>query len=103
MLDQIMNDAFHGQNAQRDAGFVDHGQMAITALFHAPDGRGNRILGMYGDGIIPLTQDEIASMAGCTRPTVNRALRSAAEAGVVDLARRRIRVLDLEGLRRLTS
>ena len=42
-------------------------------------------------------------MAGCTRPTVNRALRSAADAGVVDLARRRIRVLDLEGLRRLTS
>jgi CRP-like cAMP-binding protein len=59
--------------------------------------------GMYGDGVIPLTQDEIASMAGCTRPTVNRALRSAADAGVVDLARRRIRVLDLEGLRRLTS
>jgi CRP-like cAMP-binding protein len=59
--------------------------------------------GMYGDGVIPLTQDEIASMAGCTRPTVNRALRSAADAGVVDLARRRIRVLDLDGLRRLTS
>jgi CRP-like cAMP-binding protein len=59
--------------------------------------------GMYGDGVIPLTQDEIASMAGCTRPTVNRALRSAADAGVVDLARRRIRVLDLEGLRRLSS
>jgi CRP-like cAMP-binding protein len=58
---------------------------------------------MYGDGVVPLTQDEIASMAGCTRPTVNRALRSAAEAGMVDLARRRIRVLDLEGLRRLTS
>jgi CRP-like cAMP-binding protein len=59
--------------------------------------------GMYGDGVIPLTQEEIASMAGCTRPTVNRALKSAAEAGVVDLARGRIRVLDLEGLRRLTS
>jgi CRP/FNR family cyclic AMP-dependent transcriptional regulator len=58
--------------------------------------------GLYGDGVIPMTQDEIASMAGCTRPTVNRALRKAEEAGVVDLARRRIRVLDLEGLRRLS-
>jgi CRP-like cAMP-binding protein len=57
--------------------------------------------GLYGDGVIPLTQDEIASMAGCTRPTVNRVLRRAEAAGVVDLARRRIRVLDVEALRQL--
>jgi CRP/FNR family transcriptional regulator, cyclic AMP receptor protein len=56
---------------------------------------------LYGEGVIPLTQDEIASMAGCTRPTVNRALRSAQDAGMVDLARRRIRVLDIDGLREL--
>ncbi len=42
---------------------------------------------LYGHGVIPLTQEEIASMAGCTRPTVNRALRSAQDAGMVDLAR----------------
>ena len=42
-------------------------------------------------------------MAGCTRPTVNRALRAAEEAGMVDLARRRIRVLDVAGLRRLAG
>jgi CRP/FNR family transcriptional regulator, cyclic AMP receptor protein len=58
---------------------------------------------LYGDGGIPLTQQEIASLAGCTRPTVNRALRTAEEAGVVDLARRRIRVLDVAGLRRLAG
>jgi CRP-like cAMP-binding protein len=58
---------------------------------------------LYGQGVIPLTQEEIASMAGCTRPTVNRALRSAQEGGMVDLARGRIRVLDIEGLRRMTS
>jgi CRP-like cAMP-binding protein len=54
---------------------------------------------LYGDGLIPLTQEEIGSMAGTTRPTVNRALRAAQEAGVVDLARGRIRVLDADGLR----
>lgn len=59
--------------------------------------------GLYGDGGIPLTQEEIASMAGCTRPTVNRALRTAEEAGMVDLARRRIRVLDVAGLRALAG
>jgi CRP-like cAMP-binding protein len=57
---------------------------------------------MYGEGAIPLTQDEIASIAGCTRPTVNRALRAAEEAGLVDLARRRIRVLDVAALREFT-
>ena len=56
---------------------------------------------LYGDGLIPLTQEEIGSMAGTTRPTVNRALRAAQEAGVVDLARGRIRVLDVDGLRAL--
>jgi CRP/FNR family transcriptional regulator, cyclic AMP receptor protein len=59
--------------------------------------------GLYGDGGIPLTQQEIASLAGCTRPTVNRALRTAEEAGMVDLARRRIRVLDVAGLRKLAG
>jgi CRP-like cAMP-binding protein len=58
---------------------------------------------LYGHGVIPLTQEEIASMAGCTRPTVNRALRSAQDVGMVDLARGRIRVLDIEGLRRVTA
>jgi CRP-like cAMP-binding protein len=56
---------------------------------------------LYGEGAIPLTQEEIASLAGCTRPTVNRALRSAENAGMVDLARRRIRVLDIDGLRQM--
>ncbi len=79
----------------------------VEALFvSAP----NRVLrrvadaaGMYGDGVIPLSQEEIASLAGCTRPTVNRALRTAQDAGAVDLARRQIRVLDLDGLRRLAG
>jgi CRP/FNR family transcriptional regulator, cyclic AMP receptor protein len=57
--------------------------------------------GLYGDGVIPLSQEDIASMAGCTRPTVNRTLRAAQDSGMVDLARRRIKVLDADGLRRL--
>ena len=56
---------------------------------------------LYGTGLIPLTQDEVASMAGTTRPTVNRVLRAAESAGAVDLARRKIRVVDAERLQRL--
>jgi CRP-like cAMP-binding protein len=58
---------------------------------------------LYGDGTIPLTQEEVASMAGTTRPTVNRVLRAAQDSRAVDLARGRIKVLDLELLRRLAD
>ena len=37
-------------------------------------------------------------MVGTTRPTINKALQSAAERGLVSLARGRITVIDLPGL-----
>jgi CRP-like cAMP-binding protein len=40
-------------------------------------------------------------MAGTTRPTVNRVLRSVQESGALDLARGKIKVLDLDVLRRM--
>ena len=58
---------------------------------------------LYGNGTIPLTQEEVASMAGTTRPTVNRVLRAAQESGAVDLARGKIKVLDLDALRLLAN
>ena len=53
-----------------------------------------------GDWIV-LRQEELAMMAGTTRPTVNRILRKAEELGVVELRRGRLRVLDGARLRRL--
>jgi CRP-like cAMP-binding protein len=50
--------------------------------------------------VIPLTQDVVASMAGTTRPTANQVLRAAEEAGLVTIARGRIRVNDPAGLAR---
>ena len=43
---------------------------------------------------VALTQDDLASLAGTSRATVNRVLRQAEEAGVVSLSRGRIRVVD---------
>ena len=51
--------------------------------------------------IIPMTQDDLASMAGTTRPTTNRVLQDAAAAGVVELSRGRITIIDLPRLTRL--
>jgi len=51
--------------------------------------------------VIPLTQDDIAQLAGTTRPTANRVLRAGEEHGMVRLARGRIEIHDPTALRRL--
>ena len=62
----------------------------------------HRLATVYAAGappiVIPLTQGDLASMVGTTRPTINKALQSAAERGLVSLARGRITVIDLPGL-----
>ena len=36
---------------------------------------------LYGDGVVPLTQDDLAGLAGTSRATVNRVLREEASRG----------------------
>jgi CRP-like cAMP-binding protein len=55
---------------------------------------------MYEGGVVPLTQEDIAAMAGTSRATVNRVLREEATNGTVALARGRTAVLDLDALER---
>lgn len=56
----------------------------------------------YGTGaaeiVVPLTQEDLAGLAGTTRPTVNQVLRRLEERGTVSLSRGRITVLDVETL-----
>jgi CRP/FNR family transcriptional regulator, cyclic AMP receptor protein len=47
-----------------------------------------------GDSVIPLTQEEIASLAGTSRATVNRVLRAAERAGALELTRGKTTVVD---------
>jgi CRP-like cAMP-binding protein len=49
---------------------------------------------------IPLTQEDLAQLAGTTRPTANKVLRSAEEAGALEIGRGRIDVIDPDALRR---
>ena len=49
---------------------------------------------------VPLTQEDLAAMAGTSRATVNRVLREEEKRGVVALDRGRVTVLDAEGLGR---
>ena len=81
----------------------------LEALYTGVDRRVFRRLSelcaIYGDTrtsttVIPLTQDDIAGLAGASRPTVNQILQRLASEGVVAIERRRIEVLDPAALRR---
>jgi CRP/FNR family transcriptional regulator, cyclic AMP receptor protein len=52
---------------------------------------------------IPVTQSDLAAMAGTTRPTVNRALKAAQSAGAILLGRGRIEVIEPSVLEQLTA
>jgi CRP/FNR family transcriptional regulator, cyclic AMP receptor protein len=53
--------------------------------------------------LIPLTQEELASLAGASRATVNKVLRTVAAEGLLELRRGRVAVLDPAGLERAGS
>lgn len=57
---------------------------------------------IYGGGdagtVITLTQDDLAGLAGTTRPTVNRVLKQAEAKGLVALSRGRTEIVDPDGL-----
>ena len=51
--------------------------------------------------VIPLTQTDIAELAGATRPSTNRVLRTLETDGLLRLRRGQVEVVDRPGLRRL--
>lgn len=59
----------------------------------------------YGDGapgtVIPLSQDDLAALAGTARATVNRVLGREARRGTLMLGRRRITLLDTGPIERM--
>jgi CRP/FNR family transcriptional regulator, cyclic AMP receptor protein len=82
-------------------------ELAVEVMFVPADSRVlRRLLVLAGqfrdDGgtVIPLTQDDIASLAGTTRPTANRVLKKAETDGLLRLARGRIEILDTDRLAR---
>jgi CRP-like cAMP-binding protein len=51
------------------------------------------------DVLIPLSQDDVATMAGASRPTVNQVLQRLVASGVIELGRRQITITDPHRLR----
>ncbi len=78
-----------------DALFVDAEHRVARRLLDC-----RRSFGVDGPEPLPLTQDDLAAMAGVSRPTANRVLRHLEDQGVVRLGRRHITIADLETLAR---
>jgi CRP/FNR family transcriptional regulator, cyclic AMP receptor protein len=55
---------------------------------------------IYPSGAVPLTQEDLAAMAGTSRATVNRVLREEEKRGAVALQRWRTTVVDADDLDR---
>ncbi len=58
--------------------------------------------GCHAGTTIPVRQDDVAELAGATRPTVNRALKEAEAEGAIALGRGRITVVDPDRLAALS-
>lgn len=56
--------------------------------------------GQDGEVVVPLTQEELAALAGTSRATANRVLREEEQRGVLALARGRVTLLDPNELER---
>jgi CRP-like cAMP-binding protein len=91
--------------AMLDARLRATSQSLLEALYLSADTRVFRQLGRLaaiysgvGSGAIPVTQDDVATMAGTTRQTVNRIMRQAQDDGLLRLARGRVEIVDADGL-----
>jgi CRP-like cAMP-binding protein len=60
-----------------------------------------KIYRVDANGALPITQEDLAQLAGTTCPTANRVLVGLQSAGVIHLQRGRIEVTDIAELRRL--
>jgi CRP-like cAMP-binding protein len=80
----------------------------VDALYVPAEKRVRRrlveMVAIYDEGdaevVVPLTQEDLAGLAGTSRATANRVLREEEARGAVKLGRGRTTVLDAEGLGR---
>ena len=81
-------------------------QQLLEALYVPADTRVRRrvieLMSVYGGDTIPLTQEDLAGLAGTTRATVNRVLREEQKRGTVTLTRGKVVVADAAALAKRT-
>jgi CRP-like cAMP-binding protein len=100
-IDRVLVDLLAGQVRRLST-------RVLEALYYPADRRVVRRLAeladLYDEGtspiVIGLRQDDLATIAGTTRPTTNRVIQQLVSAGVVQVRRGRIEVHDAQSLRK---
>lgn len=80
----------------QEAHFIDVDQRIARRLYEV----GRQYLDEKPPVSVPLTQTDIANLAGTTRPTANQALKELESRGMIALSRGRVDILDPRALRR---
>jgi len=79
-------------------------ELLVEALYVSAETRVLRrvheLAELYGGDTVPLTQDDVAGLAGTSRATVNRVLRAEVSRGTLELQRGRILVRDRAAIAR---
>jgi CRP/FNR family transcriptional regulator, cyclic AMP receptor protein len=91
---RIAHRADHLVSLVLGAWFATAESRVLTALGRLAGGNGNE----HTSVTVNLTQDELAMLSGCSRPTVNRTLAEAERLGLVHVTRGSVTVVDLDGL-----
>ena len=79
---------------------VTSGAQRLAGLLLDLAGRHGSQVGSVVELALPLSQEDLASLAGTSRATVTRALSSWRERGLIRTGQRRITLIDLPGLQR---
>jgi CRP-like cAMP-binding protein len=90
LIDHLAQQVRRLTSLHLDALFLPADQRVVKRLLELDD--------LYGHGDIAVTQEDLALMAGTTRPTANRALQPAIDAGEVSVSRGHLKVLDRKRL-----
>ena len=118
-LDRVTFDDLRRRRPQVDALLRDALVQEVRRLTHclteayhlpAPERVARRLAELarvYATGsgrvTVPLSQEDLAELTGATRPTVNRVLRALEDEGLLVRRRKRLELLDVEGLTRFVS
>jgi len=95
LLDAMAKEIRRLSSLLSDALYVPVDKRVLRRLLEVANTYGND-----GPARVPLTQEDLASLAGTTRPSANKALRLVEEAGLITMSRGEIRILDPDGLAR---
>ena len=74
--------------------------LEVSGGYASPEAAASDGIATEEPRVVPLTQDDLADLAGTSRATVNRVLRMEQEKGAVKLGRGRTEVLDVAALAR---